>query len=142
MRGYLLDTNIPSETLRPRPHANVAAWLKSQIKDSQFLSVVTMGELRKGATLLPLSDKRTQIEEFIEALIPSWFAGRILPVTQAIAERWGVLEGQRLLVGRPIGAADGMIAATALEHSLTLVTRIVRDFSGLGVALLNPWDAM
>ena len=79
MRGYLLDTNIPSETLRPRPDANVAAWLKSQVKDSQFLSVVTMGELRKGATLLPLSDKRTQIEQFIDALIPAWFAGRMLP---------------------------------------------------------------
>jgi predicted nucleic acid-binding protein len=99
MRGYLLDTNIPSETLRPRPDTNVAAWLKSQVKDSQFLSVVTMGEFRKGATLLPLSDKRTQIEHFTDVLIPSWFAGRILPVTQAIAERWGVLEGQRLLTG-------------------------------------------
>jgi tRNA(fMet)-specific endonuclease VapC len=142
MRGYLLDTNIPSETLRPRPDANVAAWLKSQVKDSQFLSVVTMGELRKGATLLPRSDKRTQIEQFIEALIPAWFAGRILPVTQAIAERWGVLEGQRLLAGRPLGAADGMIAATALEHDLTLVTRNVKDFSGLGVVLLNPWVAV
>ena len=58
MIGYLLDTNIPSETLRPRPDANVSAWLKGQVKDSQFLSVVTMGELRKGATLLPLSAKR------------------------------------------------------------------------------------
>jgi predicted nucleic acid-binding protein len=56
MTGYLLDTNIPSETLRPHPDAKVAAWLKSQVKDSQFLSVVTMGELRKGATLLPLGD--------------------------------------------------------------------------------------
>ncbi len=99
-----------------------------------------MGELRKGATLLPLSDKRTQIEQFIDALIPSWFAGRILPVTQAIAERWGVLEGQRLIAGRTLGAADGMIAATALEHDLTLVTRNVKDFAGLGVVLLNPWD--
>ncbi len=93
MRGYLLDTNIPSETLRPRPDHNVSAWLKSQVKDSQFLSIVTMGELRKGATLLPPSARRTQIEQFIDALIPPWFAGRILPVTQAIAERWGVLEG-------------------------------------------------
>jgi len=100
-----------------------------------------MGEFRKGATLLPLSAKRTQIEQFIDALIPSWFAGRMLPVTQAIAERWGVLEGQRLLAGRPLGTADGMIAATALEHDLTVVTRNVKDFAGLGVAVFNPWDA-
>jgi toxin FitB len=100
-----------------------------------------MGELRKGATLLPPSAKRTQIEQSIEALIPSWFAGRILPVTQAIAERWGILEGQRHLAGRPLGVADGMIAATALEHGLTLVTRNVKDFSGLGVTILNPWQS-
>jgi len=142
MRGYLLDTNIPSETLRPRPDANVSAWLKSQVKDSQFLSVVTMGELRKGATLLPPGAKRTQVEQLIELLIPSWFAGRILPVTEAIADRWGVLEGRRLLAGRPLGAADGMIAATALERDLTLVTRNVKDFAGLGVDLFNPWDAV
>jgi predicted nucleic acid-binding protein len=141
MSGFLLDTNLPSETLRPIPDANVAAWLKSQAKDSQFLSVVTMGELRKGATLLPPSAKRTQIEQTIEALIPSWFAGRILPVTQAIAERWGVLEGQRQLAGRPLGVADGMIAATALEHGLTLVTRNVKDFDGLGVTILSPWQS-
>jgi predicted nucleic acid-binding protein len=67
----------------------------------------------------------------IEAIVPSWFAGRILPVTQAIAESWGVLEGQRQLAGRPLGVADGMIAATALEHGLTLVTRNVKDFAGL-----------
>ena len=141
MIGYLLDTNIPSETLRPRPDANVSAWLKGQVKDSQFLSVVTMGELRKGATLLPLSAKRTKIEQFIDAVIPSWFAGRMLPVTQAIAERWGVLEGQRLLAGSALGAADGIIAATAVEHNLTLVARNVKDFAGLGVVLLDPWDA-
>jgi toxin FitB len=140
MSGFLLDTNIPSEALRPRPDPNVSAWLKSQVKDSQFLSVVTMGELRKGATLLPLSAKRTQIEELIDTLIPTWFAGRILPMTQAIAERWGGLEGQRLLAGRPLGTADGMIAATALEHGLTLVTRNVKDFASLGIVLLNPWD--
>jgi predicted nucleic acid-binding protein len=73
--------------------------------------------------------------------VPSWFQDRILPVTRAIAERWGVLDGQRQLAGRPLNIADGMIAATALEHSLTLVTRNVKDFAGLGLALLNPWDA-
>ena len=139
MSGFLLDTNIPSETLRSRPNANVAYWLKNQARDSQFLSVVTMGELRKGATLLAPGVKRTQVEQLIEALIPSWFAGRILPVTQTIAERWGILEGQRQRAGQPLGVADGMIAATALEHGLTIVTRNVKDFAGLGVAIFDPW---
>ncbi len=139
MNGFLLDTNIPSETSRPRPDAKVVSWLKSQTRDSQFLSVITLGELRKGATLLQLSARRAQIEYLIETLIPSWFAGRILPVTHVIAERWGVLDGQRQLAGLPLGVADGMIAATAREHDLTVVTRNTKDFAGLGVRLVNPW---
>ena len=126
MRGYLLDTNIPSETLRPRPDANVAAWLKSQLKGSQFLSVVTMGELRKDATLLPLSDKRTQIEQFIAARIPSWFAGRILPVTRAIAERWGVLEGQRNLRPKLVGNFPRFYL-WHLGHYLALILPTLQD---------------
>lgn len=73
-----------------------------------------MGELRKGAALLQPSARRTQIEHLIEVLVPAWSAGRILPVTQAVAERWGVLEAQQELAGVPFGLADGMIAATAL----------------------------
>ena len=75
----------------------------------------------------------------IDVLVPAWFQGRILPLTQAIAFRWGVLEGQRQLAGRPLGTPDGKIAATALEHGLTLVTRNVKDV-GLGVSILNPWE--
>jgi toxin FitB len=97
MSGFLLDTNIPSESWRQQPEPSVAAWLKTQVKDAQFLSVVTVGELRKGAALLPPGAKRTQIEQSIEVLIPSWFGGRILPVTQAIAERWGIFEAHRQL---------------------------------------------
>jgi predicted nucleic acid-binding protein len=140
MSGFLLDTNIPSETLRPVPNANVSAWLQSQRQKIQFISVVTIGELRRGATLLPRSTKRTQLEHFIDVAIPLWFSDRVLPVTKAIAERWGVLDGQRQAAGRPLGVADGMIAATAMEHSLTLVTRNSKDYQGLEVTLFNPWD--
>jgi tRNA(fMet)-specific endonuclease VapC len=140
MSGFLLDTNIPSETLRLLPNAKVAAWLKSQPEEAQFVSVVTIGELRRGTTLLSQGPKRTQLEHFIEVAIPLWFGARILPVSQAIAERWGVLDGQRQATGRPLGVADGMIAATAMEHDLTLVTRNTKDYEGLGVALFNPWE--
>jgi len=100
---------------------------------------VTIGELRRGTTLLSQGSRRAHLERFIEVTVPLWFAGRILPVTQAIAERWGVLDAQRQATGRPLGVADGMIAATAIEHDLTLVTRNTKDYSGLGVALINPW---
>jgi predicted nucleic acid-binding protein len=143
MSGFLLDTNIPSEMLRPRPDANVAAWVKRQVQETLFVSVVTLGELRRGATLLAeQSARRVELERMIHEKVPSWFHDRILPVTRSVAERWGVLDGERQLAGRPLNTADGMIAATALEHGLTLVTRNVRDFQGLGVTVLNPWDAI
>ena len=126
---------------RPRPDASVAAWLKRQAKETLFVSVVTMGELRRGITLLAeRSSRRAELERMIHGKVPSWFDDRILPVTRTIAEQWGVLDGERQLAGRPLNVADGMIAATALEHRLTLVTRNVKDFAGLGLVLLNPWD--
>ena len=103
MSGFLLDTNIPSESWRAHPTSNVAAWLKSQVKAAQFISVVT-AELRKGVILLPPSAKRTQIEHSIEVLIPTWFGKRVLPVTQMIAERWGALDAQRQQIGRRLAS--------------------------------------
>lgn len=139
MNGFLVDTNVISEILRPVPDAHVAAWSQRSVRQMLFLSVVSMGELRKGVTVLPASRRRTQLEKSIQAQIPRWFEGRILSVTQAIAERWGELDGARQIAGRPLSAPDGMIAAAALEHDLTVVTRNVKDFAGLGVTLLSPW---
>jgi predicted nucleic acid-binding protein len=90
MSGFLLDTNIPSEMLRPRPDASVAAWLKRQAHETLFISVVTMGELRRGITLLTeRSARRAELERMIfHEKVPSWFHDRILPVTRTIAEQW------------------------------------------------------
>jgi toxin FitB len=97
------------------------------------------GRVAQRRYILPASARRTQLEKSIEAQVPHWFQARILPVTLAIAERWGELDGTRQLAGRPLNAPDGMIAATALVHHLTVVTRNVKDFAGLGADLLNPW---
>jgi len=139
MSGFLLDTNIPSELVRPQPEPKVRTWVAAQNMETLFISSVSFGELRKGIFLRSPGKRRDELEVWIETDLSILFSGRILPVTRSIAERWGVLEGQRQLAGRPLNAPDGMIAATALEHGLVLVTRNVKDFAGLGVDLLNPW---
>ena len=139
MSGFLLDTNIPSEIIRSRPDPRVSAWVFAQASDTLYLSVVTIGEFRKGITILPDSKRRSQLQDWLDNDLIPLFTGRILPVTQSIAERWGVLSGRRQAVGRPLSMADGILAATALEHGLTLVTRNVKDYEGLGVTVSNLW---
>jgi predicted nucleic acid-binding protein len=98
-----------------------------------------VGEFQKGIVLAPAA-KRSKLERSIETFIPVWFEGRILPVTRAVAKRWGELDGKYQRAGRLLGVADAMIAATALERGLTVVTRNVKDFVDLGVNVLNPWE--
>jgi toxin FitB len=138
--GFLIDTDIPSELTRPKPDLRVSNWVEAQDNASLHLSVVSVGELRKGFALLPPSKRRLQLEEWFEQYLLPLFADRILPVTQSVSNRWGVLGAECQLRGTPLGTADGMIAATAIEHDLTIVTRNAKDFAGLGVVLLNPWD--
>jgi len=139
--GFLLDTNIPSELMRPRPEPKVKDWVSAQDIGTLFLSVVSIGELEAGfaamrdATRRARLDLEAALERYLAPLLPA----HILPVTRAIAARWGRLDGMRQMVGRHLSAPDGMIAATALEHDLTVVTRNVKDFTGLGVTLFNPW---
>jgi len=105
-----------------------------------YFSVISIGEVCKGFTVHPEHHRRANLRQWLENELRPWFAGRILPISEAIAERWGVLEGECQLKGFTLSAPDGLIAATALEHGLTVVTRNVKDFTGLGVALLNLWD--
>lgn len=139
-RGFLLDTNIPSEQIRSRPESRVGEWMYAQSEESLFLSVVTTGELRKGLVLLAGGRRRTELERWFEIYLVPRFYGRILPMTQTIADRWGAMDAECQLRGTPLDAADGLIAATALAHELVVVTRNVKDFIRLGVPLLNPWE--
>ena len=141
MSGFLLDTNIPSEAARSRPNPNVAAWVNGQENSTLFLSAVSIGELRRGFALLPQGEQRSRLEQWFETDVLLWFGERILPLTKEVADRWGQLDAACQLRGTPANTADGMIAATALEHGLTVVTRNVKDFAGMGVAVLNPWEA-
>jgi predicted nucleic acid-binding protein len=115
----------------------VTAWVEAQ--ENLHLSVISIGELRKGFSLLRPSKRRTDLERWFDRFMPL-VASRILPVTQDIASRWGALSAARQLKGRPLSVTDGLIAATALEHDLAIVTRNVKDFAGLGLALIDPWE--
>ena len=141
MTGFLLDTNVLSEFSRtgvPDPH--VDRWLKTTAEESLFASVLTFAEIRRGIELLPVGKRRTQLEQWQDDLVMS-FEMRLFPVTKAIADRWAVLSAQTQRKGITLANIDGLIAATALEHDMTLVTRNVKDFSGVEVTLLNPWEA-
>lgn len=140
MKEYLVDTNIPSEFTHDQPDIRVANFIRGAGQGNLFLSVITIGEICKGIDLLPVSQKRTGLQEWLEIDVRAWFAGRIFPVTEAVAERWGHLAASMRKQGITLAIMDGLIAATALEHGLTLVTRNVKDFAGLGVDLLNPWE--
>jgi predicted nucleic acid-binding protein len=138
--GYLADTNAISEYSRPNPDPLVMHWFQQIEPDRLFASVVTVGEIRRGIEDLPHGKRRTGLELWLETRLPRWFDANLLPVTKNIAQRWGILSIQAKRKGSPLATADGLIAATALEHDLTLVTRNVKDFTGLGVSLLNPWE--
>lgn len=138
-QGFLLDTNVVSELVRSRPAPLVSAWVRAQSKTSLFLSVITLGELQKGIALAESSQRRSALNKWLETDILPSYANRLLPITEAISRRWGLLLASRQRAGRPIGEADGLIAATALEHNLIVTTRNTRDFDHIGLALLNPW---
>lgn len=91
MKGFLLDTNIPSEMTRPRPQSSVSAWLDHADDDQLYFSVVSLGEVLKGVTLLSESKRRAQLQQWLDETLRPWFEGRLLPVSQPIAERWGTL---------------------------------------------------
>jgi len=141
MNGYLVDTNVLSEFGRPQqPNPKVKQWLEAVNPGLLFASVVTWGELRKGIESKPAAQRRPGLEQWLERDLRDWFQSRLLPVTKAIADRWGILAGQSKLKGKVLTMADGIILATAVEHDLIIVTRNVKDFSGYGARLFNPWD--
>lgn len=138
MKGFLLDTNCVPEMIRVRPDPHVFAWLR---KNERLLhiSVLTLGEIRKGVTLLPDGKKRFELQQWLEIQLPNQFSDRLLPINADVAEIWGAMAGETQLKGVAMAIIDGLIAATAKHHDLNLVTRNVRDFSMWDIPLTNPW---
>jgi toxin FitB len=137
--SYLLDTNVVSEWTKPRPNPGVIEWLARVDEDEVFLSVVTFAELRHGIERLPSGRRRRQLDEWLRGELALRFEGRIVLIDGPIADEWGRLVARQEARGRPIAAMDGLVAATAQVHALTLVTRNATDFQASVKSVLNPW---
>lgn len=139
--SFLLDTNVVSEWIRPSPDPGVVAWLAAVDEDRVFLSVVTLAELRYGIDRLAPGRRRQRLEEWLTGDLPLRFEGRLLPIDRGVADAWGRIVALREARGRPIGAMESFIAATAEAHALTLVTRNATDFESTVTRIFDPWNA-
>jgi len=137
---FLLDTNAISEPGRVSADAGFSDWFDAAPESELFLSVVTLGELRRGAALLPLGARRTDLEATHQAILRQ-FEHQVIPVDRTIALAWGELTAKHWRSGRRPSMSDELIAATALVHDLIVVTRNVVDFEAAGCKLLSPWSS-
>jgi toxin FitB len=136
---FLLDTNVLSEQVKPRPDPRVEAWLDEQPLEDLAISAVSFGEIWAGVLPLGYGYRRTSLTQWLWTVIPRRFAHRILPVDAAVALEWGRLTAEAKRRGRKISVEDALLVATALARKLTIVTRNVRHCGGWGAPVINPW---
>ena len=136
--SYLVDTNVISELVRAKPDERVIAWFRDVPDEALHVSVLTLGEIRRGVERLAAGARREKLRVWLETDLPGWFGDRVLAVAAAVGDRWGRLLAS---VKRPVPAIDGLLAATALHHELRLVTRNEADFAIPGLEVVNPWSA-
>lgn len=134
--NYLVDTNVLSELVKAKPGSQVVKWFSQLPLNNIFLSVLTLGEIRKGIQNVTDAKRKEKIRIWLEHELVDAFSQRLLSITPEVADRWGRLLGE---VKRPLPAIDSLIAATALHHDLALVTRNSTDFNYPGLEVINPW---
>jgi predicted nucleic acid-binding protein len=137
--SFLLDTNVISEWVKPRPDVGVIHWLAEADEDRVFLSVISIAEVRRGLERMVKGQRRERIATWLWEELPARFEGRILPVDLAIAQEWGVVIEKARGQGFTLSVMDAFLAATAHARELTLVTRNSKDFQSLGMPLFDPW---
>jgi toxin FitB len=141
VNGFLLDTNVISELIKPRPEPKVRDWIEAADEDRLFLSVVTLGEIRKGIDgLQAASSRRARLESWLESGLKARFFGRILPIDEQVADQWGIIAAASARAVRPLPVIDGLLAATAVYYDLTLVTRDTAAVAATAAIVLNPWS--
>ncbi|MEX2697353.1 type II toxin-antitoxin system VapC family toxin [Rhizobium mongolense] len=137
----LLDTNVLSEVTKPRPDTRVLEWLDGLDEDRAFISVVSIAEIRRGVALMDSCRKRDALAEWLARDLPQRFEQRVISVEEPVALAWGDLMALAKRSGRGLASMDGLIAATAMAHNLTLATRNTRDFEGFGIEIVDPWSS-
>lgn len=133
---YLLDTNVISETHKKNPHPVVSRWLRQVPPGSLYMSVLTLGEMRKGVSGIGDGHRRERVLGFLDGQYLAWFGDRVLSVDSKVADSWGDLEAKS---SRTLPTIDALLAATAKAHGMVLVTRNTKDFEIIGLNVLNPW---
>jgi toxin FitB len=136
----ILDTNVVSEPLKPKPDAAVLAWLDRQAPETLYLSTITLAELQAGIEILPAGKRRKGLHEATTELVAQ-FEGRVLSFDQESAHAFGRVYAATQAAGNPIHFGDCAIAAITIRRGFTLATRSVRDYKGAGIELINPWNA-
>jgi predicted nucleic acid-binding protein len=137
--GWLLDTNVLSELRRPKPERRVVAFVAAQPLGTLHLSVVTLAEIRFGIELVADPAKRADLSDWLARTVRPLFEQRILEITEDVMVRWRLLVEEGRRVGHTFSQPDLIIAATALEHGLTVVSRDTSEFVQARVPVLNPW---
>lgn len=135
---YLLDTCLLSELTRPAPHPGVLEWMRARSSTALFVSAMTLAELERGVVRLPPSRRQNELAAWLLD-VQAGFGQRALPFTRDTAGYWARMCAQAETAGKPMAAFDSIIAATAVEHGLAVVTRNVNDFANAPVVLVNPW---
>ena len=138
--AWLLDTNILSEGRKPRPEPRVTAFYDTQPLNQLYISAVNIAEIRFGIELQEDPARRAELNEWLTLTLRPAFVGRILPVTEDILLKWRLLMEDGRKIGHTYSHPDLLLAATAVQHGLTVVTRDRRDFDKAGVPVFNPWE--
>lgn len=135
---YLLDTCVLSELIKPAPHPAVLAWVGARADTDLFTAAMVFAELHRGVTKLPASRRKQELTDWLEKLQKA-FEERVLPFTLQTAQHWAAMCARAEGAGKTVAAFDSIIAASALENGLALVTRNVQDFAATSVVIVNPW---
>ncbi len=139
MERFLLDTNVISELVRPRPSGKLLSWLSEQPNEVLYISVITLAEIMRGVFKLENGSKKIKLHVWVRKEIPKKFSGRILDFDQEAAFLWGEWQGEGDKIGKPYAMMDAQIAAIAARFELVFITRNIKDFSHLPIQLLSPW---